>query len=149
MRFLTLFIGRKVTTPTEAPAEVPTDIAAASAAPSSQEEEVDCWPALDPVTVTAKDLWRAFHDNQVAAELAYGKRLLTVTGEVSNVDRDHKDRIRVYLKVSDYYALQAFFPEEARDMVAALRPSQAVRLLARIRSVDSGTATLEAEVGAV
>jgi len=137
MSFFDLFKGRKAIPPTEVPADpaevTPTEAPGADASP----------PPVEPLTLTAKDLWQAFLDNQVAAEVTYGKRPLLVSGEVDHVDRDHKDRIRVHLKITTFHALVVLFPKEATDAVVGLRPGQAVRMLLRVAGVDSGHVVLE------
>lgn len=99
-------------------------------------------PPLDAVA-----LWSAFRENQVAAEARYQGRDLDLEGVVDRVDRDHRGRIRVHFKVSDYYTLQAIYPETARAEVAELRPGAKVRFAARVAGVDTGYVVVEA-VGA-
>ncbi|MFH1465630.1 MAG: hypothetical protein ABIO70_14685 [Pseudomonadota bacterium] len=97
----------------------------------------------NPIRVDAVALWTAYRENQVAAEDHYGNRTLELEGEVNRVDRDHRGRIRVHFKVSDYYTLQALYAETARATVAEMRPGARVCFAARVVGADSGYVVVE------
>ena len=89
------------------------------------------------MALTAKDLWRAFHDNQVAAEIAFSNRPLLVTGDVDHVDRDYKGRIRVHLKVDLFHSVRVFFPERRRGEVINLQPGKSIVVPSKISSLST------------
>jgi hypothetical protein len=111
---------------------------------SAECEGTEREPPVGPVVMEAKEVWREFADNQVAAELRFAGASFALTGTVDHVDRDERGRIRVHLAVDTYHTLRVRFPEEARDEIIRLRRGDRVSCPVRVLDVDSGLVELGA-----
>ncbi len=97
-----------------------------------------------PRLLEAREVWRQFRDNQVAAELYFGEASFCVTGHIDHVDRDERGRIRVHFRVNPYETLRVIFPEEALRQLTEILRGDEVTCRVRVAEVDSGVVLLEA-----
>ena len=91
-------------------------------------------PPAPAIKVSARDLFAAYAANEVAAQAAYGKGPLEVSGTVHAIELDISDDPVVRFDVGESYNyVSASFPEEAAGQTSALTKGQ--KLTVRCASV--------------
>lgn len=71
------------------------------------------------VKVTAKELFRAYEANEMAAQQAYGDKLLEVTGVVNGVDLDISDEPVVQLRTDNQFMSASVYLTDATQSFAS------------------------------
>jgi putative nucleic acid binding protein len=94
-----------------------------------------------PVSVTAAQLYDAYQDNEVQADMQYKDKRLLVSGRVDKVSKDVMDKPFVSLSTSNMFmSILAYdMPENA---VATLRKGTALTLLCRGQGMTIGSPIL-------
>jgi hypothetical protein len=82
---------------------------------------------VDEVVVTAKELAKAYEENEAAAQLKYGDKPLAVTGIIKGITLDLMDNPVVQLSgANDFLPVQGNLAD--KDAAAALKKGQKVTL---------------------
>lgn len=90
-------------------------------------------------TVTAKELYSEYKENEVAADKKYKDQIIEVSGEIENIGKDIANTIYITLKTGETLGnVQVMFSDEYEDQVAQLSKGQKVT----VRGVCSGLALL-------
>lgn len=124
-----------------------------ASAPASTTPE-ESGPAVEYIEVTADELWAAYQENQVAADLKYGDKLLAVTGYVTDIGKDIVTEAPCVSldNGSGYnlYPIQCFFPKngDQTDLLASLKDGDKVTIYGKctgefIASVQLSKCTIE------
>ena len=78
--------------------------------------------AEPPLPVKADALFRAYDDNEVAADQKYKGKSLLVTGTVQSIDKDFTDSIVVQLASGNpFMAVHAYLDDQHAAMAASLK----------------------------
>lgn len=128
----------------------PSDSASAPTSTIPEESE----PAVEYIEVTAEELWAAYQENQVAADLKYGDKLLAVTGYVTDIGKDIVTEAPCVSldSGSEYnlYPIQCFFPKngDQTNLLASLKDGDKVTVYGKctgefIASVQLSKCTIE------
>lgn len=91
---------------------------------------------VDPVKVTAEQLFQDFKANTVAAEEKYKEKPLLVSGTVADIGKDMLDDPYVTFKVGGKYEIsnvQAFFTDEEESKLGSLRKGQKLTIRAEFK----------------
>ena len=84
--------------------------------------EVDISSQASVHTVTATKLYTEYDDNEVAADLKYKDKVITVSGVVDDIAKDILDDIYVTLKGDEYFGtVQCFFSDSHTNKAASLK----------------------------
>jgi hypothetical protein len=79
--------------------------------------------------LTAYQLYKAYEDNEVAADQKYKDKVLVVTGYVDDIGKDIMDDIYVTLKTGQYFgSIQCFFSDAHENRAAELKKGQKLKL---------------------
>lgn len=90
-----------------------------------------------PVSVSAKDLFNAYKENEVSADAEYRDRILIVTGKVTKIAKDVMDDPYVNLAAgNDFDSVDAHFDKDGG--LASLKRGQQVTLRCRGNNVMLG-----------
>ncbi len=83
---------------------------------------------LEAGAVSPRALWKAFEENEVAAENKYKGKLIAVKGKISAITTSPLGYPEISFHVDGYglYQVQCEFPKDARAKIAELRKGQAV-----------------------
>ena len=82
------------------------------------------------VEVTAKQLWKDYQDNEVAADEKYKGNGLKVTGRVASIDKGIADGIIVRIATgNDYQSIMANMRDSEKERAAKLKKGDAITLL--------------------
>jgi len=112
--------------------------------PSGQPASDSGKPADPPMKVTAEELFKAYDDNEAAAQQKYGSRPLLVSGSVSKIDLDIVDNPVVMLRTSnEFMPAQAALADESKAKAPSLSKGEAVDLLCDDVSEVIGTPMLK------
>lgn len=115
---LVLLLPSACTPPAGQPA---TDTAAATPAAEAKPEE-------PPVAVTARDLAKAYEENEIAADQRFKGKPIAVSGTVSGIDSDMMDKPVIRLAgQNDFMSVNA--SGLAGDVAAGLKKGQKVTLV--------------------
>jgi hypothetical protein len=93
---------------------------------------------VPPIVVSAKDLVKAYKENELAADEKYRGKKLQVAGKITGI-ASVLSSIQVDLQGKDFVTVKCSFPEERKAEVAKLKNGQNVTLLG---TGDGMTATL-------
>ena len=86
------------------------------------EIELDVSSQSSEYTVTAPQLYSEYDSNEVAADLKYKDKVITVEGIIDDIGKDIMDDIYVTLKGDQYFGnVQCFFSDSHTDKAASLR----------------------------
>jgi hypothetical protein len=81
------------------------------------------------IKVTAIDLFRAYKDNEVAADERYKGKILEVSGAVDNIGKDIMDTPYVTLDTGDVIStVQCMFGDEHKAELASLKKGDRVTI---------------------
>ena len=84
--------------------------------------EVDISSQASVHTVTAATLYNDYDSNEVAADLKYKDKVITVSGVVDDIAKDIMDDIYVTLKGDEYFGdVQCFFSDSHTNKAASLK----------------------------
>jgi hypothetical protein len=83
------------------------------------------------IEITAKDLFAAYNENEIAADNQYKKKTLKVTGTISNIGTDILDNIYITLETGELlYSVQCYFANsEEEAKVANLSKGDTITLI--------------------
>lgn len=82
-----------------------------------------------PSNISAKDLFKEYDENAVAADLKFKGKTLTVTGTVEDIDTDIMDDIYVSLEGDGYFGtVQCYISDSAINEVASLKKGSTVKI---------------------
>jgi hypothetical protein len=82
---------------------------------------------VNEVTVTARDLAKAYEENEAAAQLKYGDKPIAVTGTITGITLDFMDNPVVQLSgVNEFMSVQGDLAD--KDAAAALKKGQKITL---------------------
>lgn len=108
-------------------APISPDVRAPSAPPSSPKPSA---PAAAPIDVTAVALWKAYDDNEVAADVVYKGKNLAVTGKVAGIDKDILGDVVVRLRSpNEFLDVHATLHESQASAAAALKKGSKVTVI--------------------
>jgi hypothetical protein len=79
---------------------------------TSNQRQTDRTTTESPIEVQAATLYADYEANEVAADLKYKGRLLTVEGEVEKIGKDLLDNPYVSLKGSGFFGVQCMFSKD-------------------------------------
>lgn len=120
--------------PTEAPTEAPTEVLAEAPteepteAPTQATEPPD--PYADAIVVTAKELYSAYDNNEIAAEKKYTGQQIKLTGTIDDIGLDILNDAYITLDCGQYIlSVQCYFEDDQLDAVAELQKGQSVTLV--------------------
>ncbi len=88
------------------------------------------------VGVTAIEVWRAYHDNEVGAERTFGAKVLAVTGNLERVRRDGDAVVIVFALPGHPGRVEVEAGQAAADQLADWRPGQVVVVVGRVVKFD-------------
>lgn len=98
---------------------------------------------VEAVKVTARELFRAYEANEVAAQSQYGDRPLLVTGTIDRIALDFSDDPFIAFKSDNQFmSPQADLADEDKAKVGALAEGQEVTVLCMRVSEIAGTPML-------
>ena len=81
------------------------------------------------ISVSAKQLYKDYTDNEVAADLKYKDHVLVVTGRVDEIAKDITDDIYVTIKGDEYFGdAQCFFSKDHTNEAAQLKKGQTITI---------------------
>jgi hypothetical protein len=93
---------------------------------SSTEPVIQSQPAI---TITSKQLYQEYNDNEVAADLKYKEKILLVNGTVDNIAKDITDNIYVTLSGNEFIGdVQCFFSEAHTNEAAQLKKGMKITI---------------------
>lgn len=89
-------------------------------------------PTID-AKVSAKELFKAYENNEIAADGRYKGKLLEVSGKIDNIGKDLLDTPYITLEVGEFQIMgvQAFFDDDSLSKLASLSKGQGVTLQCR------------------
>ena len=93
----------------------------------SEEKTQKAVTSQDPVaTLTAKELFKAYEDNEVSADAKYKDKIVQVSGVIEDIGKDLTDSIYVILRVDPHGigGIQCFFSDSDAGRVANFRKGQ-------------------------
>lgn len=97
-----------------------------------------------PVEVTAKELAAAYEANEAAAQMKYGKKVLQVTGTISDIQLDFADKpFLVLVGTNQFMGPQARLDEASQPMAASLSKGQQISITCQKVSEAVGNAMLD------
>lgn len=115
-------------------------LSACDAAPESQ----PVVPAGPPMVVTAKELAKAYEENEAAAKLKYGDRALEVTAKIASIDLDMFDKpFLVVQGTNDFMGPQMQLTPASQAKAAGLKKGQTVTAVCAKVGEVIGTPMLE------
>lgn len=82
----------------------------------------DTSAAPPPVKATAREIFAAYENNQLAAAKLYADKTLAVTGTVQKIDEAFGEPVLALATSNQYMPLRAYFPKDAADQLATLSP---------------------------
>jgi tRNA_anti-like len=122
---LLLLIAYFWSTPGDAPSESsvssPPSPTASSVSPSSRGSEA--------ITVSAKQLWSAYQQNEVSADARYRDRLLLVGGQVESINKDALDKVYLVLAAPGLLGVHATLKDSQLGAAAGVSRGDHVSLL--------------------
>ena len=88
-------------------------------------------PEKQTIKVSAKDLYQAYEENEVAADRKYGNQLVEITGTVDNIGTDVIGRVYITFPTGKTLkSVQCYFEDdEAIDGVASIAKGQTVTVV--------------------
>ena len=93
----------------------------AIASSSDKKIESDISTTTPAISISARQLYKEYEDNEVAADQKYKNKILSVGGTVDNIGKDITDNIYVTLKGSEFIgSVQCFFGENHVNEAARL-----------------------------
>jgi len=100
---------------------------------SHSTEEVIIPTQQETIEITAEELYKAFDENEIAAERKYNGKLLKITGYISDIGEDILGKPYLLLTGGGEYELcgvQCIFPygENSLDLLAELKKGDLVKL---------------------
>jgi len=112
--------GNNSSAPTNSRESTPTQAAQGNGTTASE--------AVAVITVSARDLVKAYKENELAADEKYQGKKLSVSGKVSNI-ATVLCTIQVDLEGRDFVTVKCVFPDERKSDVAKLKTGQTATLL--------------------
>ncbi len=90
------------------------------------------------VKVTAKELFRAYEANEMAAQQTYGDKLLEVTGIIDGVDLDISDTPIVKLRTDNQYMSASVYLTDATQSFASgtMAAMRYLKAMAKVTEID-------------
>jgi hypothetical protein len=87
-------------------------------------------PRLAPVKVTARELARAYEENEAAAQQRFGEHPLEVTGLITGITLDFADDPVVQLATDNQFmAAQAMLSDDSKAIAPTLKKGQTIVIL--------------------
>jgi len=84
------------------------------------------------IEISAKDLYRAYKANEVAADNQYKGKILAVTGTVENISKDIFDNPYITLNIGEYFnSVNCNFSKNDNNIIARLNKKQKVTIIGR------------------
>lgn len=93
-------------------------------AASGNSSPAELAPAADAIEISARDLYRAYDANEVAADSQYKGKALRVTGTVESVDSDMMDNAVVQLRAGDFQSVNVQGLQQ--EVAASLSKGQSI-----------------------
>lgn len=118
-------------------------LATVSLAGCGAEDSQQAAVAAEPIRVSLPDLERAFDDNEVGAMATYGGRPLLVSAEISSVQLDTDNKVRLALKTVFMMPVNAHLNDDQRDRSGRLREGDSVELQCQALDEFMGKPVLE------
>lgn len=100
--------------------------------------------AVPVIDITAANLYKAYDENELAADDKYKGKILRVSGKVGNIDQGMFDSLYVTLDTGDYniFSVQCFFEDSERQKLTALKKGGKATIVGRCEGW-SGNITLK------
>ena len=100
-------------------------------------------PAGPPLTVTAKELAKAYEENEAGAQLKYGNHVLEVTGKIASIDLDFSNKpFLVLVGTNPFMGPQMQLTEASQAKAASLKKGAIVTSVCASVSELAGTPML-------
>lgn len=101
--------------------------ARAEAANTASSEQAQAAPAGDAIKVTARDMFKAYEANEIAADSQYKGKPIEISGTVESISSDFMDQPVVQLAAGEFQAVNA--QGLSKDVAGALAKGNQVTLL--------------------
>lgn len=101
-------------------------------------------PEVETVVISASELYNAYDNNEVAADLKYRDKQLEVTGKVKDIGKDIFDKIYVTLDVgAGIGSVYISFEKGQEDAIATLNKGQSLTVVGKGGGFTALSATLK------
>lgn len=114
------------------------------AAPTPQAEADQQAPAEPNIKISALDLYKAYHANEVAADGQYKGRMLVVSGTVTTIGKDIMDDPYVSLQAdNEFETVNAYFGKDKVDELSRLKKGDSISVTCRGNGMTIGSPVLD------
>lgn len=87
---------------------------------------------VEVVAISARDLYTAYEDNEVAADLNYKGKQIEVTGTVKDIGKDIADRMYIIFDTDVVLGgIQVYFPKSEAESVAKINKGEQVTIVGK------------------
>lgn len=109
-----------------------------AAAPAADSVAVPAEPtpaptAVPAIDITAAKLYKAYDENELAADDNYKGKILRVSGKVGSIDQDMFNSLYVTLDTGDYniFSVQCYFSDSERQKLTSLKKGGKATIVGR------------------
>jgi hypothetical protein len=104
-------------------------------------------PMVSAIPVTAVELHKAYKTNEVAADEKFKGKAVRVTGKLIGISKDFSDAIYLTIHpgtaMGELEALHAYFDDNQKAAIAALKPGQVIIFDGRVDGFMMGSVMLK------
>lgn len=104
-------------------------------------------PKVSATPVTAAELHKAYKTNEVAADEKFKGKAVRVTGKLIGISKDFSDAIYLTIhpgtEMGELEALHAYFDDNQKAVIAALKPGQLIIFDGRVDGLMMGSVMLK------